>query len=285
MKKQYLALFMLSLCFNVGHAQSYSGDPWSKVLSTKKGTLSMAYVETPGFVYKDASGTLTGICVDIMRDFTAWVKENKGLTLETKFVGDGSSFRGMYENVKASQGGVIGLGNITITEERTKEINFSTPFITNFAVLITQNRVTTLSRLEDMSSGFAGLTAYTAKGTLNEARTEELKSKYFPGMKITYTGSSQETLDKVMSDPNGFAYLDLAFYLDAVKLRKSIKRHSVGDKAAEQFGFIMPLSSDWAPVLDEFFAADGGYLTSGDYKHILVKHLGVTGVKLLQSAR
>lgn len=245
----------------------------------------MAYVETPSFVYKDASGKLTGICVDILNDFVKWVNENKSVKLESKFVGDGSSFRTMYDKTKGSIGGVFGLGNITITEERKKEIKFSPSFITNFAILVTQNSVPTLAKFEDMPTTFGKLTAYTAKGTLNEKRIQELKQKYFPAMKITYTATSQETLEKVFNDPNGFAYLDLAFYLEAVQLKKSVKRHPVADKSAEQFAFVMPLNSDWNPILEEFFKANGGYLNSAQYRGILVRHLGETGVKLLQSAK
>lgn len=266
------------------HAQPYTGDTWKQTSKSGKGTISLAYVQTPSFVYIDNSGKLTGICVDIMNDFVAWAKEAKKVTIETKFTGDGSSFRGMYDKVKASKGGVFGLGNITITEERKKEVKFSPPFITNFAILITQGKVSTLSKFEDMPKVFKGLTAYTAKGTLNEKRVIELKEKFFPDMNIVTTTTSQETLEKIFDDPKGFAYLDLAFYLEAVQLKKNIKRHAIADKAAEQFGFIMPLNSDWTPVLDEFFKANGGYFNSQQYKSILLKHLGEAGMKLMQSA-
>jgi putative glutamine transport system substrate-binding protein len=213
------------------------------------------------------------------------VKENKHATITTKLVGDGTSFRGMYDKVKASSGGVIGLGNVTITPERKREVKFSPPIITNFAILISNSAAPTLIKLEDLPVTFASLTAYAAKGTTNEKRILELKQKYFPAMKIVTTTTSQETLDKVAADPHGFAYLDLAFYLEAVQLKKSVKRHPVGDKAAEQFGLIMPGNSDWQPVWEEFFSANGGYLNSAQYKNILVKHLGETGVKLMQSAK
>jgi putative glutamine transport system substrate-binding protein len=36
--------------------------------------------------------------------------------------------------------------------------------------------------------------------------------------------------------------------------------------------------------MDEFFKANGGYTNTPAYKAILTKHLGETGVKLLQSA-
>jgi len=264
-------------------AQGYSGDTWANVKAAKSGTVSLTYVETPSFVYKDKSGNLTGICVDIMNDFVNWVNANKGVKISSRYLGDGSSFRGMYDGTKSARGGVIGMGNITITEERKKEVKFSQPFITNFAILTTQTTVPTLSKLEDLPRTFPNFTAYTAKGTLNEKRIHELKTKYYPGMKVSLQTTSQDVLQKVFADPAGVAYLDLAFYIEAVQMKKPIKRHPIGDKAAEQFGFIMPLSSDWGPVLDEFFKANGGYMNSKEYKSILIKHLGEAGVKLLQS--
>lgn len=264
-------------------AQSYSGDTWKQAKKNGQCTLSLAYVQTPSFVYIDNTGQLTGICVDIMNDFRAWVKENKKVTIESKFVGDGSSFRGMYDKVKISKGGVVGMGNVTITEERKREVKFTPPFITNFAILVTQSKVNTLSKLEDMPKTFAGLTAYAAKGTINEQRMVDLKTKYFPDLKLTYTTSSQETLEKIMTDPKSVAYLDLAFYLQGVQMKKSIKRHPVADKAVEQFGFIMPSGTDWLPVFEEFFAANGGYLNTKEYKTILLKHMGEAGMKLMQS--
>jgi ABC-type amino acid transport substrate-binding protein len=281
MKSLLTLVFLASTSFVLG--QGYSGDTWANVKSAKGGTLSLAYVETPSFVYKDKKGNLTGICVDIMNDFVKWVNNNKGVKLTSRYVGDGSSFNGMYEKTKNSTGGVIGMGNVTITEERKKEIKFSQPYITNFAFLVTQPGVPTLAKLEDLPKTFNNFTAYTAKRTLNEKRINDLKSKYYPSLKVTLLTTSQEVLEKIFAEPTAFSYLDLAFYIEAVQMKKPIKRHPVGDKASEQFGFIMPLNSDWGPVLDEFFKANGGYQNSKEYKSILIKHLGESGVKLLQS--
>lgn len=277
-------IFLLAFIGWGASAQKYTGDTWAQAKAKGQGTISLAYVETPSFVYKDGS-KLTGICVDIMSDFVKWANESKKIKLTANYVGDGTSFRGMYDKVKASSGGVFGLGNITITDERKKEIKFSPTYITNFAILISQNSVPTLSRMEDLKTTFGKLTAYTAKGTLNEKRINELKKKYFPEMKVVLNATSQETYEKVMSDPNGFAYLDLAFYLEAVSQRKPVKRHPIGDQSSEQFAFIMPMNSDWVPALEEFFAFNGGYTNSSQYKAILRKHLGETGVKLIQTAK
>ena len=282
MKSLFTLIFVSTAI--IASSQSYTGDSWGQVKANGTGTITLAYVETPSFVYKDNAGKVTGICVDIMTDFVKWVNDIKGVKLGIKYVGDGSNFRGMYDKVKGSIGGVVGLGNITITEERKKEVKFSPPFITNFAILITNGSVPTLTKVEDLSTTFAGLTAYAAKGTTNEKRIQELKQKYFIAMKIASTTTSQETLEKVIADPNGFAYLDLAFYLEAMQMNKGIKRHPVGDRAAEQFGFIMPMNSDWSPLMTDFFAANGGYLNSPQYRTILIKHLGEPGMKLMKLA-
>lgn len=275
-----VAFFMLGLTPSIAQ---YKGETWKSAKTNGKGTISMAYVETPGFVYKDNAGQLTGICIDIMKDFATYVKQSKGVSLDMKFVGNGASFSTMYNSVRKSNGGVFGLGNITIRESRKKEVKFSPPFITNFAILVTQNSVPTLTKVEDISKTFAGLTAYTSKGTTNEKRLLDLKSKYYKEMKLSYTSSSPEALNKVLADKSSFSYLDLAFYLDAVQRKKPLKRHAVGDQSTEKFGFTMPLDSDWQPLLEEFFAANGGYTNSIAYKKILSKHLGVTGAKLLTS--
>ena len=270
------------LSLNV-HAQPQSGSSWAVTKAGGAGLIKFAYVETPRFVYKDASGKLTGISVDVMHDFVDWLKKDKNVVLRTEFVGDGASFRNMYETVKSSSGGVFGLGNITITEERKKEVKFSPPFITNFAILVSHDHFPQLTDWDQLATLFKGAHAYTAKGTINEGRMLSLKKAYYTGMNLHLTTSSHETLDKIVTDPQGFGYLDLAFYLEAVQLKKNIMRHPLGDKAAEQFGFVMPLNSDWYPVLEEFFNSAGGYLASSRYRSILHKHLGEAGMKLLKT--
>jgi len=282
MKRYVGTVLVMALATTRIFSQNYSGDSWAQVKAKGEGTISLAYVETFGLVYKENEKT-DGLCVDVMNDFVKFVNEKKGVKLTSQFVGEGDSFKGMYDKVKNSQGGVFGLGNVTITEERKREVKFSPPFITNLAFLITQNNVPTLAKMEDLPTTFGKLTAYTAKGTLNEKRTNDLKQKYFPDMKIIFTGNSEETLEKVTAG-NGFAYLDLTFYLEAVQQRKPVKRHPIADKSTESFGFVMPLNSDWQPILEEFFKANGGYTTTANYKTILRKHLGETGLKLLQSA-
>ncbi|SMG27070.1 ABC-type amino acid transport substrate-binding protein [Marivirga sericea] len=265
-------------------SQSLSGDNYESAKAAGQGTVTFTYVETPGFVYKDQSGKLTGVCVDIMNDFLQYVRQNHGINLNARFLGNGSSFSAMYNGVKNGQNGVFGLGNITVTEARKSEILFSPSFITNFAILVTHSSVPTIQSMSEIPQKFSGFTAYTAKGTLNEKRINKVKANYYPEMKISYVNSSPDVLDKILLDKRSLSYLDLAFYLSAVKERKPLKRHQVGDEGSEEFAFVMPQSSDWQPIIEEFFNANGGYKNTTDYKKILVDHLGLSAVKLLDSA-
>jgi ABC-type amino acid transport substrate-binding protein len=276
--------FMLFLFPGLCAAQNYSGDSWSKVAANGSGVIRFAYVETPRFVYRDGSGNITGISVDIIADFVSWVNKHKKVKLTSEFVGDGSSFRVMYEKVRSSSGGVFGLGNITITPQRKKEVRFSPPMITNFSILISNGNLKPLNDLNEMATVFKGAQAYAAKGTTNADRMIAMRKEYLPDMKLSYTTTSQETLEKIANDPTGFGYLDLAFYLEAVQMKKNIRRHPAGDKAAEQFGFIMPKNSDWHTLMEEFFSAEGGYTSSARYRAILQKHFGQAGMKLLKTS-
>ena len=260
-----------------------TGDTYAAASSRGSGTLKVTYVETPGFVYR-SGGQLTGVCVAILNDFVAYVKANKGIDLNVEYVGNGSSFSSMYNQAKSGRGGVLGIGNITITEARKSEITFTPYFIENKAILITQKGAPSLTDVSKIGQTFAGMTAYTAKGTLNEGRIQELKSKYWSAMPIQYAGSSPEVLDKVMSDPKGFAYMDLLFFVDAIKTGKPIQRHAAADDNSELFGFIMPKGSDWAPIWEEFYNAGHGYRNTTGYTRILYDHLGAAAVKLIQAS-
>jgi ABC-type amino acid transport substrate-binding protein len=278
-------LSLLIFSFTISTAQTFTGATWSKTKSEGKGTIKFCYVETPRFVYRDGSGNLTGISVDVMHDFVEWVNKNRRVELKSEFVGDGANFQSMFEKVRSSSGGVFGLGNITITAERKKEVKFSPPFITNFAILVSNGNLNQLNAMEEISATFKGAHAYAAKGTTNETRMNSLRKQYYPELKLNYTTTSQETLEKIANDPLGVGYLDLAFYLEGIQSKKPIRRHPVGDKSAEQFGFIMPLNTDWQPLLEEFFASNGGYTSSERYRSILQKHLGEAGMKLLKASR
>ncbi len=276
-----VSLFFLTC--TITNAQ-LKGDSFEKAKTSKTANLLYTFSKTPGFIYSTGGSQYAGICVDIMTKFEKYVKSKYGITIKAKYqMALDDSFTRMLATVKSSNGGVFGLGNITITESRKRMYNFSPPFINNISLLVTNKSVTTLTKLEDMSNVFRGMTAYTVKGSTNEIEFFRWKKAYYPAMKISYVGTFSEAVNKVSSDPKAFTNVDFTYYLDAIKAKKPVKRHTAGSSNSEEFGIIMPKSNDWSPVLAEFM--NSGFIDGGEYKAIVRKHLGESAIKLLESVK
>lgn len=283
--KNFIFLIAMSFLMSFPALGQLSGDTWEETLEQGQGTIQVSYVLTPAFVYHDDDGNLTGICVDIMNNFVRYIENQFDVNVTIEYVDEGVSFRESYDRVKMASGGVFGLGNITITEERREEIAFTPPIITNIAVLVTQDHIDDLTALENISEEFSGMYAYASEGTLQDTRIRDLKNNFFPDLEIRYTDSSGEALQNVIDDPSSFSYQDIALFWDQLQRGHSIKRHPVGDELSEQFGIIMPLDSDWAPAFNRFFTLGAGYRSTSEYRRILMEHLGPEVTQMLGLAR
>ena len=278
-----LMIFLIAATSNLSNAQ-LKGETFASAKASKSADITYTFAKTPGFIYETATNQYAGICVDIMKKFEQFVKTKYGITVKVNYkLVPGDTFSGMLSAVKSANGGVFGLGNITITEARQKAYNFSPPFINNISLLMTQKTIPSLSKMEDMSSVFAGMTAYTTKGSTNEIELLKWKKAYFPTMKVSYVGSFSDAVNKVTSDPKAFTNVDFTYYLDALKDKKPVKRHMAGMSASEEFGILMPKSNDWSPILAEFM--NSGFLESSEYKAVIRKHLGESAIKLLESVK
>ncbi len=278
-----LVINLLLLTFTVSTAQ-LKGDTFAEAKTSKIANLTYTFSKTPGFIYSTGTNQYAGICVDMMKKFEQYVKSNYQITVKSTYkLAPDDNFTKMLASVKSGNGGVFGLGNITITSSRKKMYNFSPPFINNISLLVTSKSVTTLTKMEDMSKVFAGMTAYTVKGSTNEIEFYRWKKAYYPEMKIAYVGSFSEAVNKVASDSKAFTNVDFTYYLDAVKAKRSVKRHIAGSSNSEEFGIIMPKSNDWSPILAEFM--NSGFLEGTEYKAIIRKHLGESAIKLLESVK
>jgi ABC-type amino acid transport substrate-binding protein len=245
--------------------------------------LRVLYVPAEGFAYHDREGRLTGVTVDIMRAFADWVAQRRGMAVELEFVEE-EHWRTFYDRVRAASGGVFGLGNVTITEERSRELRFSPSYLTNVAVLITHDTIPELTRQGDAASVFADLTLLAYEGTLHEARMQSLRDSYLPDAEIELESSNAGILERVAGGCC-VAYIDGYNFWRARDRGAPLRRHEVADDPGEDFGIIMPLGNDWAPVLEEFFERDGGWRRGAEYRAILVRHLGEDLTRALEDAR
>jgi putative glutamine transport system substrate-binding protein len=280
MKKHLLVLLIVSVSL-IAQAQ-LKGDTYASAKQKKSANVVYTYAEAPGFAAKDASGNVRGICVDLMGEFVDYVKTKHGISMTVSYKSaKPDDFTYFLNEVKTANGGVFGLSNTTITEERKKQYNFSVPYITNIGMILSNKSVQTVNKLSEIGLVFNGMTAVTVKNSTNEKFLLDVKSKYFPEMKIEYVASFGIVSEKILADSKKFANLDFTYYLDAIKTNKPIKRHPGGDSSAEKFGIIMPRSNDWAPILNEFM--NSGFVGSVGYRKILSDNLGSNALKFLDN--
>ncbi len=262
-------------------AQGFRGDTWEAAQKTKRARIVLTNVYLVNFS-ETVNGQGSGICFDIMNDFAAFVQSKYGVNIRYDYqpVEDTRNFQAFLDAVQASKGGVFGLGDITITNDRRSIFEFAPPYFDNVAIMVTDKNVPELNALVDIPTTFKGMKAVSEKGTTHDKILKDMQRKY-GNFEIIYAESSMGKVDKVLSAPGYWSYLDFPNYLYLFSSRIAIKRHSVGDRKGESFGFIMPKGCDWAPVIAEFFQANGGYVNSENYRKVLEKNLGPKGVKLI----
>lgn len=259
------------------HAQ-VQADTYATASRTKSGKVTYIYNDVFGYTQHGANGQVTGLLVEVMEEFEKYVKAETGIALthEYKFMQD--DFTAFMQEVKESDGGVFGLGNVSVNEERKKQYLFSPAFLRNISIVVTNAGVSPLASEEAIKTEFKDKVAYSISASTYNARIDEIKNKYLPDLEVKYYTSSYEIMDILSKDKNAFAVLDLNFYIEALSKKYPIKRHPVCDRVDDDFAIIMPKSNDWQPLLTAFFKS--GFLQSSSYNQIIVNNLGNSALKL-----
>lgn len=254
------------------------GDSLSQARQTGEAVVRVLYVPADGWAYRDSSGKLTGVTIEIMRRFAAYVEETRSIALELEFVEeqDWSTF---YKRIRDGQGGVFGLGNVTITDQRRQELAFSPPYVDNVAVLITHEDVAEAVSPDELPTVFSGLDALAFAGTLHETRLESLREEHWPELAIDRTGSNETIIENVAAGGH-FAYIDAYNYYRARDDGAPLRHHSAFDDGGESFGIIMPFGNDWRRFLGEFFESE--LISTPGYRLLLESHLGAGVAALVE---
>ncbi len=277
----FLGIILLIISCSDRTDNQPAGDGWSEVSQQGKGAVTLAYVPSEGFSYYDENGNLTGVTIELVRDFVQFVYAEHGVELDLQYRPI-ENFSEFYNQVMNAEGGVFGVANVTITENRKEEIGFSPPYLMNIATLITHQETEELESFDEIMQQFDSLTALAFEGTLHEERLVRLIEDYNLGeVPIEYAYSNDEIINKVSSENEYFAYVDIYNYWRAINDGAEITRHEIGDDSSEQFGVIMPKESDWIEVWEEFFESGDGYIQSDRYRTLLTEHLGEELAELL----
>ncbi len=257
------------------------GDSLVEARDVGQVSVTVLYVPAAGWAYLDDDGQPTGVTVEIMRRFADYVAEERGLELRLDFVEE-TDWSVFYGRVRDAEGGVFGIGNVTITEARREELAFSPPYLTNIAVLITHEDVATVPSPAEAAEYLDGFRALAFAGTLHEMRLEALREEHWPDLEIERAGSNDEII-AAAADGTHFGYIDAYNYYGARDRGAPLRHHPAFDDPGEEFGVIMPLNNDWQPLLEAFFEHDGGLMQRSFYRDLLAEHLGEPVADLLTS--
>lgn len=269
----------LTTIFNV-YGQ-LSGSSYADSKRTKQAKFVYVYDGIPGFAeFKD--GQASGLVVDLMKEFEAYIKDMEGIDVTSSFVLK-DNFSNFLSEVEDANGAVFGLSNISISDERKKSYSFSPPYLDNVSLLLSHGSVKPLSSLDNISTEFANMVAYSLPSSSYLRRLNEIKAKYYPNLNIVTVATEAEVLEKLRTDENAFAILDVNYYIDVLKNKQNIKRHAVGDMKDDQFGILMPKNCDWEPLIKEFFSTQ--LIGSTRYSQIISDNLGSSALRLLNSIK
>ena len=237
-------------------------------------TLTVYYYENFPFSYTE-QGTTKGIEIDILKEYVIWLKNNKDITVTVNYKAF-ADFKSFYTAVKTGDRTVVGLGSITITQDREKEISFSAPYLKNVAVLITDGKVPTLKAKTDITKAFIGLTAVAVSGSTHSKYLNDIKKQYMPGLQIYFNETEYSVIESIVANPKSFGYVDVVVYWSYLKKNKNkfLKIQKEFTTQHEEFGYALPKSGKHLPYLNEFFESGFGFTSTKKYHQILESYLG-----------
>jgi membrane-bound lytic murein transglycosylase MltF len=271
-----LVSFLL-LITNFSIAQKI-GDSWAKVKAEGSGSLSIVYYEQAGLI-EEVNGKPEGLCVEILEDFTAFIQKKYSKKVTLQYIGKEPVFTN-FLSITQKSSNVMGVTNVTITDERKKILKFTPPFISNPVVLLTHKDAPAISSMAELSKKLDGYSAEIIGGSTHVKYINKIKKENWPSLSIAYGPSGQEILKKITATSKLFTILDFTEFVDANRRRLPVKKQNVDFGEPEQLAFVMSKQSDWDEVWKEFLTDE--YRKSPQYRKNVSDHLGMAFLSILK---
>ncbi len=239
-------------------------------------TLRVNYLIDPPFASLESNKPI-GIEIDIIGEYIGWLKTIKKMNVNIKYTSFSNADL-LYSSTKGADKSTIGLGGITITPEKAKELDFTTAYLKNVAFCITNGNapdIRTKSPNEIVKT-LGSMTAFTIPNTNLSKYVAELKKTYIQDLKINNQTDQIKILDEIAKSVLNFGYVDAVefwFYLKN-NPTKFLKMQKPLNQSKEEMGFIMAKGSQHKTLFNEFFGGATGFKTTKAYRTILEKYLG-----------
>jgi serine phosphatase RsbU (regulator of sigma subunit) len=230
------------------------GNGWEAVKFMKsEGILIVYYYENKPFIYKDSEGNLQGIEYDLLQQFRNYLKSkhNVQIRLVWKRAETTDEF---HKAVTRGDRGSIGIGAVTITEDKQEDLKYSPAYMSDISVIITSDEVATCENIDVFRESFRKKRAVTIKNSNYEKYFSKLTKIILPNLELQYVRNNDQIVETVLADKNTFGYVQLPSYLLSLKEGDKIKRHRWFMESNDSgYGFILPTKTAWDEPLKEFF--------------------------------
>jgi len=215
-----------------------------------------------------------GFELDIINEYVLWLKVTKKQNVAVKYRSF-TNYNLFYSATKSAPKNTIGLGAVTISAEKAKEVDFTIGYLKHVAFCITNGNAPDIKTKTpaEIIKALGSMTALTVTNTNLSKYVQEIKKNYIADLKIKCESSETLVLDEISKNVLNFGYIDAIefwFYLKA-NPSKFLKMQKILSQSKEEFGFILPKGSPNKVLFNEFFTT---FKASRNYRSILEKYIG-----------
>ncbi|MEP2772663.1 MAG: ATP-binding protein [Fulvivirga sp.] len=252
-------------------ASGQNGVNWAEALKTDSATLHCFWFDSEPFIYPSGD-SVAGIEYDMINKFVAYTNEAYNTNISINWIRC-NSFKQAYDTLKNIDiPNAFGASAFSITPERAQEVSFTSGYIPDLSVIVSDYNLPIAYNEVEFDSIFNGKTAISIRQTTFEQHLADLRAQRNIKFDINYISSSSNLINTIAQTPNSFGYIDLPTYLNALQDTINVKRQYLFSFSNQGIGFILPINSDWSIPFTHFFNQEN----FGDLRdEIIANHFGV----------
>jgi signal transduction histidine kinase len=225
---------------------------WAKLKTEKKGVLPVYWHESRPFIIKNKQ-SVTGIEYELLEGFQQFLKDKYQVDLKLEWV-ETENFQNTLEIVENATSPCIAASAFSITPERRKRIDFSSPYMADITVMISNKNIPVIESAEEFHRVFSKLKAISIEGTTYDQDLRLLQRSLEMPFQIEYIPSEENILQTIERRPNTFGFIDLPIYMMHFSANPSIqvRRQNFYPIKKDGYALIMPKGSDLNIPINEY---------------------------------
>jgi ABC-type amino acid transport substrate-binding protein len=247
---------------------------YSILILSAQDTLNVFYIAHPPFAEKDTASQLKGLEIDLINEYTLWLKTVKKMDINIAYKSANDEAE-LFDKIRKSSKNAIAIANLTIKSDQLKNVDYTVGYLKNTAFCITNGNAPDVKTKNqaDVVKILSSMTALTILSSNLGRYTEELKKTTLKELKIVYKSKQSDILDEVSRNVLSFGFVDAVQFWIYLKNNptKFLKIQKPLNQAKEEFCCAVPKGGVQKNLFNEFFTA---FKATRNYRTVLEKYLG-----------